>query len=57
MMETGIRAGEVIALHIDDLDLPGGRIIIRFGTQCGPVPRSARSYGAPSDLRFHIEFP
>jgi integrase len=31
MMETGIRAGELIALHTDDLDLPAGRITIRFG--------------------------
>jgi integrase len=31
MMETGIRAGELIALHTDDLDLPAGRITIRHG--------------------------
>lgn len=31
MMETGVRAGELIALHTADLDLPAGRIIIRFG--------------------------
>lgn len=31
MMETGIRAGELIALHTNDIDLPGGRITIRFG--------------------------
>ncbi|HWI42213.1 MAG TPA: tyrosine-type recombinase/integrase [Nocardioides sp.] len=31
MLETGIRAGELIALHTDDLDLAAGRITIRFG--------------------------
>jgi integrase len=31
MFETGIRAGEPIALRIDDLDLVAGRITIRFG--------------------------
>jgi integrase len=31
MMETGIRAGELIALRTDDLDLTAGRIIVRFG--------------------------
>lgn len=32
MMETGIRAGELITLRTEDLDLPAGRITIRFGT-------------------------
>ncbi len=31
MMETGIRAGELTALHTDDLDLHAGRITVRFG--------------------------
>jgi site-specific recombinase XerD len=31
MMETGIRAGELIALSTDDLDLAAGRITIRCG--------------------------
>ena len=31
MMETGIRAGELIALRTEDLDLPAGRITIHFG--------------------------
>lgn len=31
MMETGIRAGELIALHTGDLDLSAGRILIRAG--------------------------
>ena len=31
MMETGIRAGELIALCTDDLDLAAGRITIRLG--------------------------
>lgn len=31
MMETGIRAGELIALHTTDLDLVNSRIIIRVG--------------------------
>lgn len=31
MMETGIRGGELLALHTDDLDLPAGRVLIRVG--------------------------
>lgn len=31
MTETGIRAGELVALSTDDLDLPAGRITVRFG--------------------------
>jgi integrase len=31
MMETGIRAGELIALRTDDLDLTRGTITVRFG--------------------------
>ena len=31
MMETGIRAGELIGLDVDDLDLRAGRILVRFG--------------------------
>jgi len=31
MLETGARAGEVVALELSDLDLPGGSAIIRKG--------------------------
>ena len=31
MLETGARAGEVVAMAVDDLDLPGGTAIIRRG--------------------------
>jgi integrase len=31
MTETGIRAGELIALRTDDLDLPSGRVTVRCG--------------------------
>jgi len=31
MLETGARAGEVVAIELPDLDLPGGTVIIRRG--------------------------
>ncbi len=31
MLETGARAGEVVAIGVDDLDLPGGTAVIRKG--------------------------
>ncbi len=31
MLETGARAGEVVGLQVTDLDLPGGRAVIRRG--------------------------
>jgi len=31
MLETGARAGEVVAIELSDLDLPGGTAIIRKG--------------------------
>ncbi|MBZ5740668.1 tyrosine-type recombinase/integrase [Nocardioides mangrovi] len=56
MLETGIRIGEVTALHTDDLDLPGGRITIRHGKggrgRVIPVgPATTRALHAYFDLR------
>ncbi|GAW48984.1 MULTISPECIES: tyrosine-type recombinase/integrase [unclassified Nocardioides] len=56
MMETGIRAGELIALHTGDLDLPAGRITIRLGKggrgRVIPVgPATARALEAYLELR------
>ena len=31
MLETGMRAGEVVALDVDDVDLPGGLVTVRRG--------------------------
>lgn len=56
MIETGIRAGELIALHTDDLDLPAGRITVRFGKggrrRVIPAgPATTRAIGDYLDLR------
>jgi integrase len=56
MLETGIRAGELIALNADDLDLPAGRITVRFGkggrTRVIPVgPATTRAIRDYLDLR------
>lgn len=56
MTETGIRAGELIALNTDDLDLPAGLITVRLGkggrTRTIPVgPATTRAIRDYLDLR------
>jgi len=31
MIETGVRAGEVVAMQLDDVHLPGGTVVVRRG--------------------------
>lgn len=45
MLETGLRAGEVVALHLEDVDVAGGTLLVRRGKGGGGriVPFSAQA--------------